>query len=197
MTRDPRKEDVVWIPRVGRTNERHKGGLILHVLTERPPDVLKRPKILVSRIKHLFISITYYTTKVNLDNTIFMMLLSNFTLAFFMLWPHMQWWRKHEKSNGQIGQLHPEDVVVVVVIHDVFQRPKPYFAREYPKPHLFLYAILIYSNTLLVPSHRWHPKRSSPWPWVAEKLQRSSSMSTCGQQQELKAYMQTQAGARS
>ncbi len=90
-----------------------------------------------------------------MDNNIFMMLFSNFTLAFFMLWPHMQWWRKHEKSNGQIGQLHPEDVV----IHDVLQRPKPYFAREYPKPHLFLYAILIYSYTLLVPSHRWHPKR--------------------------------------
>ena len=51
MTRDPRKEDVVKIPRVGRTNDRHKGGLILHVLTERPPDVLKRPKILIYKKK--------------------------------------------------------------------------------------------------------------------------------------------------
>jgi hypothetical protein len=123
-------------------------------------DVHKRPNLYLQDLNISSVYITYYTHKVNLDNNIFMMLLSNFTLAFFMLWPHMQWWRKHEKSNGQIGQLHPEDVV----IRDVLQRPKPSFARQYPKPYLFLYATLIYSNTLLVPSHRWHPKRSSPWP---------------------------------
>jgi hypothetical protein len=44
MTRDPRGKYVVENPRVGWTNERHTSGLILHVLTERPPDVLKRPK---------------------------------------------------------------------------------------------------------------------------------------------------------
>ncbi len=45
-----------------------------------------------------------------------------------------------------------------------------YLAKRIGVPYLFLYATLIYSNTLLVPSHRWHPKRSSPWPWVAKKI---------------------------
>ncbi len=53
MTRDPRGKDVVGIPQVGETIERHTGGLILHVLTERPPDVLKRPKILFSRFIYI------------------------------------------------------------------------------------------------------------------------------------------------
>ncbi len=50
MTRDPRGEDVVANPRAGRRmKQRHTGGLILHVLTERPPDVLKRHKYFFSR----------------------------------------------------------------------------------------------------------------------------------------------------
>jgi hypothetical protein len=46
---------VVEIPRVGWANESYTGGLILHVLTERPPDVLKRPKYLFSRIISIII----------------------------------------------------------------------------------------------------------------------------------------------
>jgi hypothetical protein len=43
-------------------HERHTGGLILHVFTERPPDVLKRPKFLFSRY------ICFITYKTNYPN---------------------------------------------------------------------------------------------------------------------------------
>ena len=59
MTRDPRGKDVVGIPQVGETIERHTGGLILHVLTERPPDVLKRHKYLLSRCINTLSNLIY------------------------------------------------------------------------------------------------------------------------------------------
>jgi hypothetical protein len=40
-----------------------------------------------------------------------MMLLTNFPIAFLMLWPQLHVWPKHEKSEGKIGQQHHQDVV--------------------------------------------------------------------------------------
>jgi hypothetical protein len=52
MTRNPLLWELVVVgnPPVGRMNARMTGVLILHVLTERTPDVLKRPKKLISRL---------------------------------------------------------------------------------------------------------------------------------------------------
>ena len=49
MTRKPRGDGVVESPQVVKMHDRMTGLLILHVLTERKPDVLKRQKNLLSR----------------------------------------------------------------------------------------------------------------------------------------------------
>ena len=50
MTRNPLGVGSGWKSTVGWTNDRTTSVLILHVLTERTPDVLKRPKKLISRL---------------------------------------------------------------------------------------------------------------------------------------------------
>jgi hypothetical protein len=41
-----------------------------------------------------------------------MMLLPNFTIAFYMLCQQLHLWAWHIKSQGEIGKQHHEDVVV-------------------------------------------------------------------------------------
>ena len=52
------------------------------------------------------------TRQDNLDANIFMMLLPNFTIAFYMLCHQLHVWAWHLKSQSEIGQQHHEDVVV-------------------------------------------------------------------------------------
>ena len=52
----------------------------------------------------------------SLDNNIFMMLLFNFTLAFYTLCQQMQLLAKRVKSNDEIGQQHYEDDGIQIVL---------------------------------------------------------------------------------
>ncbi len=52
------------------------------------------------------------TRQDNLDANIFMMLIPNFTIAFYMLCQQLHVWAWHLKTQGEIGEQHQEDVVV-------------------------------------------------------------------------------------
>jgi hypothetical protein len=53
------------------------------------------------------------------------MLLSNFTLTFWMLCPQLHMWAQHQKSLGKIGQQHLDDVVVLYDPNPI-PNPNPY-----------------------------------------------------------------------
>jgi hypothetical protein len=69
-------------------------------------------ELLSTAIIKVFLTLSLEPLPLPLNNNIFMMSLSNFTLAFYMLCPPIQWLAKHVKSNGEIGQRHHDDVVV-------------------------------------------------------------------------------------
>jgi hypothetical protein len=70
-------------------------------------------ELLSKDIKKVLLTLILEPLPLPLDNNIFMMSLSNFTLAFYMLCPPIQLWAKHVKCNGEIGQRHHEDDAVV------------------------------------------------------------------------------------
>ena len=68
MTRHPRGRRCGCKSTCWKTYDRHTGGLILHVLTERPPDVLKRHKYLFSRLSSSLLLSVLINTNLTITN---------------------------------------------------------------------------------------------------------------------------------